>query len=82
MIYGVYAVKDRLTGFLPPTYDYSDGSAIRNFKFAVNNADSLFFKSPEDYSLYKIGNYNSDTGKIEAYVDLDFLIGARDCKEE
>ena len=29
MIYNIYAMRDELTGFLPPTYDINDAAAMR-----------------------------------------------------
>ena len=31
MKYGVYVIKDSVTGFLTPTVDQSDNSAMRNY---------------------------------------------------
>lgn len=65
MIYGLYAMRDIRTGFLSPVLDMSDASAIRNFEHAVeHNDDSLFFSHPEDYSLFKVGEYDSNTGTV------------------
>ena len=75
MIYGVYAVKDLKTGYLPLTYDVNDDSAIRNFTLACNaNKNSVFFQFPGDYQLWKIGSYDTSNGKIIS--DLKFLIDA------
>lgn len=35
MIYNIYAMRDELTGFLPPTYDINDAAAMRNFRVAI-----------------------------------------------
>lgn len=65
MIYGVYAVRDFKTGFMAPTVDVNDASAIRNFEHAVCGAEqSLFFSHPEDYALFKIGDYDADSGLL------------------
>ena len=65
MIYPVYAIRDFKTGFLSPTCDVNDEAAIRNFEHTVLNAtDSLFFSHPEDYALFRIGQYDSDKGSL------------------
>uniref|UniRef100_A0AAU8AXJ1 Nonstructural protein n=1 Tax=Dulem virus 121 TaxID=3145598 RepID=A0AAU8AXJ1_9VIRU len=61
---GVYVIRDQRTSFMTPTFDYNDASAVRNFEHAVQQKESLFFSHPEDYSLYKIGDYDMDTGVI------------------
>lgn len=64
MKYGVYSMRDNKTGFLTPTLDQNDQSAIRNFEHACQNTDSLFFTHPGDYSLWKIADYETDTGEL------------------
>ena len=34
MKYGIYSIRDARTGFLPPTVDQNDSSAMRNFAHA------------------------------------------------
>ena len=76
MKYGVYAIKDVKTGFLQPTVEMNDKVAIRNFAFAVHRTkDSLFYTFPEDYSLFRIGYYETDTGELER-CDLEVLAPA------
>lgn len=76
MIYGIYAVRDVKTGFLSPTLDVNGDSAIRNFEHALMRADSLFFTHPSDYSLYRIGDYDTETGLITPAVPLIHLADA------
>jgi hypothetical protein len=64
MIYGVYAIKDAKTSFMPCNVDYNDASAIRNFEHAVMAPDSLMRSHPADYTLYRLGSYNTETGLI------------------
>lgn len=66
MIYGVYAIRDAKVGFLSPTVEINDDIAQRNFENAILNADhSLFFTHPDDFSFYRLGSFNSDSGAIE-----------------
>lgn len=64
MLYCVYCVRDLRTGYLSPTVDVNDSSAIRNFKHAATRVDSLFFSSPADYQLFRIGTYDTDDGVL------------------
>lgn len=77
MIY-VYAIRDARTGFLAPTFEVNDAVAARNFHHACMNSDSLLFSHPADYSLYRIGSFDSESGRITP-EDLPVLI--TDAKE-
>lgn len=64
-VYAVFDAKVKLFG--RPFTDMSDDAAIRNFSDAVNengNPNNLWAKHPEDFSLFKIGDYNEDLGKL------------------
>uniref|UniRef100_A0AAU8B6U0 Nonstructural protein n=3 Tax=unclassified Microvirus TaxID=338099 RepID=A0AAU8B6U0_9VIRU len=69
MVYGVYVIRDQRTSFLTPTFDYNDASAMRNFEHALQQKESLMFSHPEDYSLYKIGTYDTDKGVISPQLN-------------
>lgn len=64
MIYNIYAIRDLKTGFMSLTLDQNDPSAMRNFKHACMNTQSLFFTHPEDYALYCLGEFDTDEGQI------------------
>ena len=51
MIYNIYAMRDELTGFLPPTYDINDAAAMRNFRVAILRSSDSIHYMPSDYSL-------------------------------
>lgn len=68
MKYGIYVIRDVHTGFFSPTADVNDQTAIRNFEHAVSQGQSLMFTHPEDYSLYKIGEFDSDTGELSGIL--------------
>lgn len=84
MIYGIYSMRDVKTGFLPCNVDVNDESAIRNFEFAFKHNDSLFATFPSDYSLYKLGEYDTDSGEINACYPPTWLADAprKDNKDE
>lgn len=64
MKYGLYSVRDLLTGFGFISADLNDAAARRNFAHAVNRGDSLFNSHPEHYVLYKLGEFDSTTGEV------------------
>lgn len=63
MKYPVYSVRDVHVGFNQPMTDLNDNVAKRNFALAINNNDSMRF-APKDYDLYKIGDFDTDTGLL------------------
>lgn len=76
MILKVYAIRDEKTGFLTPTVDQNDAAAMRNFAHACMNNQSLFFTHAADYSLMKIGEYDTDTGLISASAPQPLISGS------
>ena len=47
-----------------PIFVAAKGQAIRAFEDQINTEDSEFNKHPEDYTLFYIGEFDSDTGQI------------------
>lgn len=76
MIYGVYAIKDAKTSFMPCNVDYNDASAIRNFEHAVMAPDSLMRSHSGDYALYRLGSYDTETGVIVARINPEQIADA------
>lgn len=68
MIYPIYVIRDVHTGFMTPMVDQNDASALRNFEHAVMNTESLYHSHPKDYSLYKIGTYDTETAAINPII--------------
>lgn len=65
MIRPMYAIRDIKAGYLTPMVDINDDVAKRNFANAVvNNPTTCFYSNPEDFALFKIGEYDDDIGVI------------------
>lgn len=63
---GVYAVYDKMTGYMLPTFKQNDAQAIRDFGYDITSQEMNLIKAnPEDFNLQKIGTYDNDTGVIE-----------------
>lgn len=77
MLYNVYSVRDSKVGYGNPFVDLSDSSAVRGFNFAFSNPTSMVNFSPSDFSLYRIGSFDSDKGIIER-VTPEFICCAVD----
>ena len=75
MIIGVYCVKDEKQGFLSPSFDLYDSLAIRGFSYSLSQQGIMSF-APEDYSLWKLGTFDTDTGLSS--MDPQLIISAKE----
>ena len=78
----IYCIHDKKaetyeTIFCLPNNAY----AIRSFQEAVNK-DTPYGNYPEDFELVQLGEYNQETGKLEALPSPAILIQATDLKTE
>nr|QJB21064.1 MAG: nonstructural protein [Microvirus sp.] len=64
MIYGLYCMKDEKVGYLTVTQDVNDYSAMRNFRYSVSKSDSFAAFSRNDFKLFKLGTFDSNSGEI------------------
>lgn len=64
MIFGMYAMFDKKVGFMTPTIDNNDAIAIRAFHYAIKK-DNFIGTHYSDFELYKIAEYDNDTGIIK-----------------
>lgn len=79
----IYAIKDRATqSFGQPMFLQTRNQAIRMFHNEVNRAapDNPLHTNPADFELYKIGNYNTDTGGL-IQDQIELAARAQDLKE-
>lgn len=65
MKYPIYAIRDVHVGFGQITVSENDAVAMRQFHNAIDIDNSLFQTAPSDFSLFRIGEYDTDTGFIE-----------------
>lgn len=65
MKFNIYAVRDVKVGFQSITVQPNDPVAARSFESTVINSDSILFTHAQDFALYRIGTWDSDTGLIE-----------------
>ena len=64
MKFGMYCIKDAKTGFMTPVVEQNDAAALRNFSHAVNQPDSLMHDCPNDFSFFKVSDFDTDAGII------------------
>lgn len=64
MIYGVYAIKDRLSGFKEVKLIGSDPEAMRDFRFMCSESNAYMYFNKDDWSIHRIANFDSQTGDL------------------
>ena len=72
----LYAIYDRASGVYDgPFPGISDGAMIREFGDQVKNTDSKMGKHPDDFTLFRVGNWNDGTGELIDQVSEKLING-------
>ena len=70
-----YTIYDQVAKtYLNPFYMHNDNEAKRMFINWQNNPELPMAAHPEDYILYAIGFYDTDTGTIEAQTPHNLIL--------
>lgn len=64
MNYILTAIHDSKTGFLTPACHVSQEAAVRDFVALCRNSEAAVSQFPEDFTLVRLGVYDSETGAI------------------
>ena len=76
MILFAYSIYDTASGaYMRPFMMQSDGQAIRSFTDIAMDAEHEIGKHPEDYALFRIGQFNDNKGELVG-EDRECLITA------
>lgn len=67
MILYMYSICDKCTDYVFPFPAYSDQAAIRNFGVEMNS-NPIAKEHPADFDLFKVGEFDTHTGTVQAYV--------------
>lgn len=66
----IVAVRDRaVAGFMPPIFVSHVGMAVRSFSDEVRKPDTQFNAHPDDFDLFELGSFETDTGRFELLPD-------------
>ena len=75
---GMYAIYDKMTGYMVPSFQQNDEQAVRAFAYDLNHEEMNLLKAnPEDFQLEKVGVYDTNTGEVEP-SEIEVLITARE----
>lgn len=77
MVYGVYGYRDNKFAFGPIWNDANDEVAKRGFAMMMNNGQSIMGFAPADFDLFKIGEFDSETGQITSIWPIQFICNGR-----
>lgn len=73
----VVAIRDlKASAFLYPHFEVSDGVSVRSFGDSVNDERSLISQHPQDYQLFKVGEFDERTGLITPLLTPELLASA------
>lgn len=79
MKYGLFSIRDHLVGYGYPVISDNDNTARRDFEnLVLTPSFDKFRKRPQDYSLYKIGEFDTESGKIDAFDAPVYVSSATD----
>ena len=68
----MYSVYDRIAQvYTAPVHLLSDEVAIRVMKNCVHNPEHNYSLNPEDYALYKVGEFDDNLGQVEISTGED-----------
>lgn len=78
MILQVVAVRDRATdSYANPVFCVALGEATRSFADEVNreSSDNKFFQHPEDFDLFHLGSFDTNSGAFDCGQPRQIAIG-------
>lgn len=82
MIFGVYAYYDKKSkNFLQLQVYQNEPVATRQFALLIEDETTLMNKYPEDFDLYELGTYDSETGLIEPNKVPNLVITGADIED-
>ena len=64
MMHPVFSVRDQMVGFNDPFCAVNENVAVRDFTNVVNNPSGRIYLNPNHYDLYRIGDFDTETGKM------------------
>lgn len=83
MKYPMYCVRDTKVGFDPQIIiQANESAAVRGFKFLISNPEAMQGKFPEDYELYQVGEFDTDSGLIVSCAPPQFVVSGGSLNEK
>lgn len=71
MLLKIFTVYDsKVESYMNPFFCKSVGEALRSFQEIANDKNHQIGKYPADFTLFEIGTYNDENGRIEMFDAL------------
>lgn len=71
MIINAYSVRDeKAEAFLQPFFMHNDAVAQRAYLSSIRDTEHEFSKHPEDYTLYRLAEYDDQNGTFKDNIEL------------
>lgn len=64
----LYSIKDTKNKFMRPFEEVNDDMAIRTLKAIANDKNTQIGMFPEDFELWKIGNFEEETAILTSEI--------------
>lgn len=73
-----YAVRDvKAEHYSKPFWSVAPGEALRSFQMECENPESMLHRFPDDFHLFRLGEFNQLTGELVPQLPLQ-VCSARD----
>lgn len=76
MIMIVTAIKDSKAGFLAPAVYQNRAMAVRDFQYLVRDGSGVMGEYYDDFNLYQIGEFDTESGHLISTGPPEFLAAA------
>lgn len=74
MKYGLYSIRDKMSGYGVTNCQVNDEIAKRNFDMLVMDENATLLSThPQDFELYCVGEFDSDTGKVTSFDQIRLI---------
>ena len=78
----IFTIYDNIAkAYQNPIYSLNQGAAVRIFSEAINDESTYLAKSPQDFILYYIGEYEEQSGCITSDIPRKIIHG-NECIDE
>lgn len=75
MTYPIYAIRDEKTQFMAMLMtEQNDFAAKRQFDLMINASMTIMSQNPGDFTLYKVAEFDTDTGEIITKWPIEFIV--------
>lgn len=76
----MYSIRDQKAEcFNTPFFKTTHGEAERDFRVAVNDENTSLNQFPDDFDLYFVGTYDTNTGRLTSLDTPQHVIKAVRC---